>query len=105
MSSANESTPAGDAHHNLRERLETAAGAAKEVGVPLDALERVLFWWKHLGLRSAIYFFVVAPMNMIMERRHRGETPPDPTTKKCPECLSEIPIAARRCSCCTQPVR
>ena len=59
MSSANESTPAGDAHHNLRERLETTAGAAKEVGVPLDALERVLFWWKHLGLRSAIYFFVV----------------------------------------------
>lgn len=58
-----------------------------------------------LLVSAAIYFFVVAPMNMIMERRHRGETPPDPTTKKCPECLSEIPIAARRCSCCTQPVR
>lgn len=28
----------------------------------------------------------------------------DPTTKKCPECLSEIPSAARRCSYCTQVV-
>ena len=31
----------------------------------------------------------------------RGEAPPDPTTKKCPECLSEVPIAARRCAFCT----
>jgi large conductance mechanosensitive channel len=31
----------------------------------------------------------------------RGEVPPDPTTKKCPECLSEIPLAAKRCSFCT----
>ena len=33
-----------------------------------------------------------------------GEAPPDPTTKKCPECLSEIAIAARRCAFCTAPV-
>lgn len=51
---------------------------------------------------AAVYFFVVAPMNMIMERRKRGEVPADPTTKKCPECLSEVPIAARRCAFCTQ---
>lgn len=50
---------------------------------------------------AAIYFFVVLPMNAILERRRRGEAPPDPTTKKCPECLSEIPIAARRCAFCT----
>src|SRR4029079_11158839 len=50
-----------------------------------------------LLVSAAIYFFVVAPMNMIMERRRRGDAPPDPTTKKCPECLSEIPIAAHRC--------
>jgi len=49
----------------------------------------------------AVYFFVVAPMNHLMERLHRGEAPPDPTTKKCPECLSEVPIAARRCAYCT----
>ena len=53
---------------------------------------------------AAIYFFVVAPMNMMMERRRRGEAPADPTTRKCQECLSEVPIAARRCAFCAQPL-
>jgi large conductance mechanosensitive channel len=53
---------------------------------------------------AAIYFFVVTPVNALVARMNRGEKPPDPTTKKCPECLSEIPIDARRCSHCTQPV-
>ena len=55
-------------------------------------------------IAGAVYFLVVAPMNHLVARLHRGEAPPDPTTKKCPECLSEIPIAARRCSSCAQPV-
>ncbi len=55
-------------------------------------------------IASAIYFFVVTPVNALVARMNRGEKPPDPTTKKCPECLSEIPIEARRCSHCTQPV-
>jgi len=50
---------------------------------------------------AAVYFFVVLPMNTLMARFKRGETPADPTTKRCPECLSEIPIAARRCAHCT----
>ncbi len=53
---------------------------------------------------AAIYFFVVMPINMIDERRRRGEAPPDPTTKKCPECLSEVPVAALRCAFCAQPL-
>lgn len=57
-----------------------------------------------LLMAAAIYFFVVLPINVLNERRHRGEAPPDPTTKKCPECLSEIPIAAKRCAFCTSPV-
>jgi large conductance mechanosensitive channel len=57
-----------------------------------------------LLVAAAIYFFVVTPVNALVARMHRGETPPDPTTKKCPECMSEIPIDARRCSHCTQPV-
>lgn len=48
-----------------------------------------------------VYIFFVAPMNAWQERRNRGAAPPDPTTKKCPECLSEVPIAARRCAQCT----
>jgi len=50
---------------------------------------------------AAVYFFVVVPVNALTERKRRGEAPPDPTTKKCPECLSEVPIAARRCAFCT----
>jgi large conductance mechanosensitive channel len=53
---------------------------------------------------AAIYFFVVAPMNALTAMRRRGEGTPDPTTKKCPECLSEVPIAARRCAFCAQPL-
>ncbi|RRA47232.1 large conductance mechanosensitive channel protein MscL [Acidipila sp. EB88] len=51
----------------------------------------------------AMYFFVVLPLNTLLKRLHR-ETPVVPTTKICPECLSEIPLAARRCSHCAQPV-
>ncbi len=57
-----------------------------------------------LLIAIAVYFFVVLPINHIVARMNRGETPPDPTTKKCPECQSEIPIAARRCAHCAQPV-
>src|SRR5689334_7359362 len=52
-------------------------------------------------ISAAIYFFVVLPVNALTARMRRGEVPPDPTTRKCPECLSEVPIAARRCAFCT----
>ena len=52
-------------------------------------------------MAAAVYFFVVAPMNAWIARQRRGEAPADPTTKKCPECISEVPVAARRCAFCT----
>ncbi|HUQ49583.1 MAG TPA: MscL family protein, partial [Terriglobales bacterium] len=52
----------------------------------------------------AVYMAMVAPMNAWNERRNRGLAPADPAVKKCPECLSEIPIAAKRCAFCTTPV-
>jgi len=51
---------------------------------------------------AVIYFFVVVPYTALVSRARR-EPPADPTTKKCTECLSEIPIAARRCAFCGQP--
>ena len=57
-----------------------------------------------LMLATVVYFFVVLPMNTLMARLKRGEVAPDPTTKKCPECLSEIPIGARRCAFCTSVI-
>lgn len=54
-------------------------------------------------IAAAVYFLVVLPVNALVARMNRGEKPPDPTTKKCTECLSEIPIEARRCAHCAQP--
>lgn len=56
-------------------------------------------------IAAAVYFAVVLPMNALMARVQRSDEPAQPSTKKCPECLSEIPIEARRCAHCTQPVR
>jgi len=53
---------------------------------------------------ASVYFFIVLPVNKLLARMRRGEAAPDPTTKKCPECLSEVPIAARRCAFCTSPL-
>ena len=50
-------------------------------------------------IAAAIYYLVVLPVNALMARAHK-EPPADPTTKRCPECLSEIPIAAKRCAHC-----
>jgi large conductance mechanosensitive channel len=50
---------------------------------------------------AAIYFVIIVPMNSLAARRARGQGPTDPTTKECPQCLSEIAIGARRCPHCT----
>jgi len=52
---------------------------------------------------AAVYFFVVTPVNALVARMRKDPAPADPTTKKCTECLSEIPIDARRCAHCAQP--
>ena len=57
-----------------------------------------------LMIAAAVYFFMVAPMNAWKARAGRNAAPADPTSKKCPECLSEIPIAAKRCAFCTSVV-
>jgi large conductance mechanosensitive channel len=56
-----------------------------------------------LLVATAVFFFVVKPMNILIARA-RKEPPADPTTKKCPECVSEIPLSAKRCMHCTQVV-
>ena len=53
-------------------------------------------------IAAVVYFLVVVPYQTFMERS-RKEPPADPTTKKCTECLSEIPKDARRCAFCTSP--
>jgi large conductance mechanosensitive channel len=55
-----------------------------------------------LSVATAVFFFVVQPVNKIMAR-YRTEPAPDPTIKKCQECLSDIPADARKCAFCASP--
>jgi large conductance mechanosensitive channel len=56
-----------------------------------------------LLVAGAVYFFVVLPLNALMARINPAKETA-PTTKPCPECLSDIPIEAKRCAHCSQPV-
>jgi large conductance mechanosensitive channel len=56
-----------------------------------------------LTIAAAVFFFVVVPVNHLMARR-RTEPPVDEAVRSCPECLSEIPVQARRCAFCTADV-
>ncbi len=52
---------------------------------------------------AVVFFLIVVPLNAYLARS-RKEPPPDPTVRKCPECLSNIPAEARRCAYCTSEV-
>ncbi len=56
-----------------------------------------------LIVAGVVYFFIVKPINALIARTKK-EAPLDPTTKKCPECISEIPIEAKKCAFCTSTV-
>jgi large conductance mechanosensitive channel len=57
-----------------------------------------------LLVAAAVFFVVVRPVNALTARRRAGEES-EPGTRDCPECLSAIPTAARRCSFCTSEVQ
>jgi large conductance mechanosensitive channel len=84
------------------EKFSTLQFTARGVAFPLDNFINACI--SFILIAAAVYFFVVLPVNALIARMHRNDKPAAPTTKKCPECLSEIPIDARRCSHCTQPV-
>jgi large conductance mechanosensitive channel len=73
----------------------TINGTVISYGLFLNALISFLM------VAIAVYFFMVAPMNAWKARAARNAAPADPTSKACPECLSSIPIGARRCAFCT----
>lgn len=75
-------------------------GAAKEAGaatINYGVFVNIVFDF----LIVAFAIFVV--VRVVERLRRKEEAPEEPTTKKCSECLSEIPIAARRCAFCTSP--
>src|SRR5688572_3153996 len=56
-----------------------------------------------MSVAFVVFFFIVKPMNVLTER-FRSAPPADPTVRKCPDCLSTIPMEARRCAFCTSEV-
>lgn len=54
-------------------------------------------------IAAAIFFFVVKPVNALMARR-KTEPDVESTTRECPECLSSVPVGARRCAFCTAEI-
>jgi large conductance mechanosensitive channel len=57
-----------------------------------------------LIVASVVYFAIVLPLNALMARLKKPAPEAPSSMKTCPECLSEIPLAARRCAHCAQPV-
>jgi large conductance mechanosensitive channel len=76
----------------------TVNGSQFQYGAFVNALIAFLL------VSAAVFFVVVRPVNALMARRRAGEEA-EPGTRDCPECLSEIPTAARRCSFCTSEVQ
>jgi large conductance mechanosensitive channel len=56
-----------------------------------------------LLIAAVVFFLVVKPVNVVMDRM-RTQRDVESETRTCPECLSEIPVLARRCSFCTTEV-
>ena len=57
-----------------------------------------------LIVAAVVFYFVVQPINKMIALSNRNKVTDEPTEKKCPECLSTIPKAAKRCAFCTSKV-
>jgi large conductance mechanosensitive channel len=84
------------------EKFSTLQFTIHGVAFPIDEFINATI--SFILIAATVYFLVVVPINALIARMRKEPPPADPTTKKCPECLSEIPIEARRCAFCAQPV-
>jgi large conductance mechanosensitive channel len=75
----------------------TVGGGVFYYGKVLNALVSFIL------VAAAVFFLVVRPLNALVARRRKGQET-EPGTRDCPQCLSEIPAGARRCSFCTSEV-
>ncbi|MGH9589062.1 MAG: large conductance mechanosensitive channel protein MscL [Terracidiphilus sp.] len=83
---------------NFHNYVIHANGAIFTIGDLINAVISFLI------IAASVYFFLVLPVNSLLNRFKKPMPAKPPATRPCPECLSEIPIEARRCSHCAQPV-
>jgi large conductance mechanosensitive channel len=79
---------------NFPDQSVTIGGGVIRYGDFLNTLVSFLL------IAISVFFFIVRPVNWLMERR-KTETPVEPLTRECPRCLSSIPVKATRCAFCT----
>ncbi|MGA2036519.1 MAG: large conductance mechanosensitive channel protein MscL [Acidimicrobiales bacterium] len=96
---------------NLLTPLVTIPGKVNFSGLHVTVRHSVFAYGTFLNdlvsfviVAAAVFFFVVRPVNALVARRRRGQEI-ESDTRDCPECLSEIPVAARRCAHCTSLVQ
>ena len=75
--------------------IATVNGGKVQYGLFLNAVISFVL------MAGVVYFFLVVPINYLLAK-FKG--PEAPTSKSCPECLSDIPVPAKRCKFCAQPV-
>jgi large conductance mechanosensitive channel len=83
---------------NFEELSFIVSGSEFKYGLVINAIISLIL------IGAAVFFLVVRPLNHLEERRSRTQPEELPTTRPCPECLSEIPREARRCAHCTSEV-
>ena len=81
---------------SLEQNVAVVNGSAIKWGAFVNAVIAFIL------IAAAVYFLVVLPVQRLMALRAKPAL--DVTTRECPECLSTIPKAARRCSFCTAQV-
>jgi large conductance mechanosensitive channel len=89
---------AAKGHHNFATLYFSVHGSKFMYG---DFVNAVISF---ISIAAVVFFLVVHPLNKLQDLAARRKTPDEPSKRKCPECLSEIPKAASRCAFCTAPV-
>lgn len=77
--------------------VATVHGGKIQYGTFLTAVVNFLL------IAAVVYFFLVVPTQYLLKRFNPPKAEP-PSTRACPECFGDIPVAATRCKFCTQPV-
>ncbi len=85
-------------HSNFSSITYTINGSTFQIGLLINALISFLI------VALVVFFLIVKPIRKLQERTKKAQSA-EPTTKVCPQCLSIIPIKARKCAFCTSKVK